>query len=129
MIDLNITNKLTDDIIINNDLIFVLQQIDLLFDTDINDVLGDENFGTNYDKYLYTLGVSNASLESKIMNDLLKLDLCGFSPAVTVKIVEGTQRDIAFIDITLSGDYEDYNKTYIIKFQIMLPLELQVQCL
>lgn len=115
MIDLNITNKLTDDIIINNDLIFVLQQIDLLFDTDIDDVLGDESFGTNYDKYLYTLGVSNASLESKIMNDLLKLDLCGFSPSVTVKIVEGTQRDIAFINITLSGDYEDYNKTYIIK--------------
>ena len=49
------------------------------------------------------------------MNDLLKLDLCGFSPSVTVKIVEGTQRDIAFINITLSGDYEDYNKTYIIK--------------
>ena len=53
MIDFNITNKLTDDIIINNDLIFVLQQIDLLFDTDVNDVLGDEDFGTNYDKYLY----------------------------------------------------------------------------
>ena len=115
MIDFSISNKLTDDLIINNDLLYVLQQIDLLFDTDINDVIGDSEFGTNYDKYLYTLGVSNLSLETKIMNDLQKIDLCGFVPTVSVKIVEGTQRDIAFIDITLTGDYEEYNKTYIIK--------------
>lgn len=115
MIDFSISNKLTDDLIINNDLLYVLQQIDLLFDTDINDVIGDSEFGTNYDKYLYTLGVSNLSLETKIMNDLQKIDLCGFVPSVSVKIVEGTQRDIAFIDITLTGDYEEYNKTYIIK--------------
>lgn len=115
MIDLNISNKISDDIVINNDLIYVLQQIDLLFDTDIDDVLGDSGFGTNYDKYLYTLGVSNASLELKILNDLHKLDLRDFSPSVSVKIIEGTQKDIAFIDITLKGDYEEYNKTYIIK--------------
>jgi hypothetical protein len=115
MIDFNISNKLTDDLIINNDLLFVLQQIDLLFDTDINDVLGDSSFGTNYDKYLYTLGVSNISLETKIISDLNKLDLCGFKPEVTVKIIEGTQRDIAFIDITLKGNYKEYNKTYVIK--------------
>lgn len=115
MIDFSISNKLTDDIVINNDLICVLQQIDILFNTDLDDVLGDPNFGTNYDKYLYTLGVSNESLEYKISNDLLKLNLCGFTPTVTVKIVEGTERDIAIIDITLSKNYEDFNKTYIIK--------------
>jgi hypothetical protein len=115
MIDFSISNKLTDDLVISNDLYCVLQQIDLLFDTDVNDVLGDPSFGTNYDKYLYTLGVSNASLEQKIMSDLYKLDLCGFTPSVQVKIVEGTQRDIAFINITLTGDYEEHNKTYMIK--------------
>ena len=115
MIDFSISNKLTDDIIISNNLICVLQQIDLLFNTDIDEVLGDSYFGTNYDKYLYTLGVSNNALEMKIMSDLNKLDLCGFTPEVTVKIIEGTQRDIAFIDITLKGNYEEYNKTYIIK--------------
>jgi hypothetical protein len=115
MIDFSISNKLTDELVISNDLICVLQQIDLLFNTDIDDVLGDSSFGTNYDKYLYTLGIGNASLEQKIINDLYKLDLCGFKPSVTVKIVEGTQRDIAFIDITLTDDYEEFNKTYIIK--------------
>ena len=115
MIDFSLSNKLTDDIVINNDLLCVLQQIDLLFNTDIDDVLGDSSFGTNYDKYLYTLGVSNATLETKILNDINSLDLCGFTPSVVVNIVEGTQRDIAFIDITLSGDYDDYKKTYVIK--------------
>lgn len=115
MIDFNISNELSDNLIISNDLICVLQQIDLLFDTDVNDVLGDTNFGTNYDKYLYTLGMSNTALEQKILGDLYKLDLCGFRPSVSVKIVEGTQRDIAFIDITLTGDYEEHNKTYMIK--------------
>lgn len=115
MIDFSISNKLTDKLIINNDLIYVLQQIDLLFDTDIDEVLGDSSFGTNYDKYVYTMGISNLSLETKILSDLQKIDLCGFTPDVTVKIIEGTQRDIAFIDIVLSNEYQEYNKTYVIK--------------
>jgi hypothetical protein len=115
MLDFSLSNKLTDKVIVNNDLIFVLQQIDLLFNTDLGDVLGDPSFGTNYDRYLYTLGVSNFALETKILSDINKLDLRGFSPSVIVKIVDGTYRDIAFVDITLTGDYEDYTKTYVIK--------------
>lgn len=115
MIDFSLSNKLTDDIVISNNLICVLQQIDLLFDTDTNTVLGDPSYGTNYDKYLYTLGMSNSSLESKILDDLHQLNLCGFTPSVVVKIMEGTYRDIAIIDITLTGSYEEYNKTYVIK--------------
>lgn len=115
MIDFSLSNKLTDDIIVSNNLLFVLQQIDLLFNTDQNDVLGDSNYGTNYDKYLYTVGMSNAALEQKIIKDINSLDLMDFSIDVKVSIVEGTERDIAFIDIIISGDYEEYNKTYIIK--------------
>lgn len=115
MIDFSISNKLTDDVVVNNDLIFVLQQIDLLFDTNPNTVLGDNSFGTNYDRYLYNLGFSNSSLEEQILNDLNKIDLMGFAASVTVTIVEGTVRDIAIIDITLSGNYEDYSTTYVIK--------------
>lgn len=115
MIDFSLSNKLTDDILISNDLLCALQQIDLLFNTEPNEVLGDESFGSNYDNYLYTLGISNAALESKIANDLSKLNLFGFTPTVTVTIVDGTQRDIAFIDVTLTGDIDDYTKTYMIK--------------
>ena len=111
MLDFSLSNKLTDDIIISNNLLFVLQQIDLLFNTDPYDVLGDNN----YDRYLYTVGMSNVALEQKILRDINTLDLMGFSVDVKVSIVEGTERDIAFIDIIISGDYEEYNKTYVIK--------------
>jgi hypothetical protein len=115
MIDFTLSNKLSSDLIISNDLLCVLQQIDLLFSTNINDVLGDTTFGSNYDKYLYTLGMSNTALESKIKSDINKLDLLGFDVDVKVSIVEGTVRDIAFIEITIYSDYEEYNKTYLIK--------------
>lgn len=115
MIDINVSNKISDDLIISNDLLCLLQQVDILFNTDVCDVLGDENFGTSYDKYLYTLGMSNSALEAKILDDLYKLELFNFVPSVSVTIVEGSHRDIAFVDITFSGEYEDYNKTYIIK--------------
>lgn len=115
MIDFALSNKFTDDVIIKNNLAYVLQQIDLLFNTDVHDVLGDNLYGSNYDKYLYTLGMSNANLEQKILHDIQGLDLMGFTPSVDVKIMEGTERDIALIDITLSGDYEKINKLYVIK--------------
>ena len=114
MIDFSLSNKLSDDVIISNDLTCLLQQVDLLFNTDTGSVLGDLSYGTNYDRYLYTLGMTNAALESKIMSDLNKLDLLGFTPTVEVTITEGTKRDIAFIDLTFSNDYEEYNKTYVI---------------
>lgn len=114
MLDFSLSNKFTDSTVVTNDLAFVLQQIDLLFDTDVDDVLGDPGYGTNYDRYLHTLGVSNYALEQKIYKDILKLDLRGFSVSVDVHIVEGTQQDIAFIDITLSSQYKEYVKSYII---------------
>lgn len=114
MIDFNISNKLSDNIVISNDLVCLLQQVDLLFNTCPGDVLGDD-FGTNYDRYLYTLGMSNEALRTKVMNDLNQLELFGFTPSVNVTITEGTVRDIAFIDITFSGEFEEYNKSYVIK--------------
>lgn len=114
MIDFNISTEKFDGVVLNTEIECVLQQIDMLFNTDIYDVLGDVTYGTNYDRYLYTLGMSNVSLESKIMNDLNSLDLGSFKPEVNVSIVEGTHRDIAFINITLYTDSEEYTKTYMI---------------
>lgn len=50
MLDFSLSNKFTDSTVVTNDLAFVLQQIDLLFDTDVDDVLGDPGYGTNYDR-------------------------------------------------------------------------------
>jgi hypothetical protein len=114
MIDINIGNgyNSTEKDILSNDVELLIQQVDMLFGTDKNSVLGDLEYGTNYDKYLYTTGISNAAMESKILSDLNTLNLFGFKPSVNVILLEGTARDIALIDITLTGEYETYNKTY-----------------
>lgn len=115
MIDINIGNSFvtsSEKTILNTSIECLIQQVDMLFGTDINDVLGDEHYGTNYDRYLYTAGMSNAALESKILADLNNLNLLGFSPSVKVTLLEGTVRDIALIELTFKGDYDTFNKIY-----------------
>lgn len=115
MVDFNLSNKLSDEIVLGQEIQLILQQVDLLFGTEPMDVLGDMNYGTCYDRYVYAVGISNRAIESKILHDLKQLDLFGFEPSVEVTLVEGTIRDIALIDITFSGEYETFNKTYMIK--------------
>jgi hypothetical protein len=116
MIDFSISNKLTDDVIINNDLLHVLQQIDLLFDTEPGTVLGADGFGSNYDRYLYNIRMSPRDLEQHILSDIRdKIDLRNFTVNVYVSMIEGTVRDIAIIEIILSGNYETYSTSYVIK--------------
>lgn len=114
MIDINISagSNRNEKAILSNELELLIQQVDMLFGTDKGSVLGDNNYGTNYDKYLYTTGISNAALESKILSDLYSIELFNFKPSVNVILVEGSIRDIAIINITFTGEYETYNKTY-----------------
>lgn len=98
--------------LITNDVEIILQQIDLLFDTSPREILGDVTFGTEYDRYLYDLKVSNESLKSRIYSDLSSIDMMGFTPTVEVYMFQGTERDIALIDIELTKDYNTYRKTY-----------------
>lgn len=115
MVDFNISNKISDDLILGHEVQLLLQQVDMLFGTEPMDVLGDDSFGSNYDKFLYSVGMSNSALESRILSDIQQLDLFGFTPKVSVTLLEGTKRDIALIDITFTGEYDEFNKTYVIK--------------
>lgn len=103
---------LNDNPIQNNDVSLIFQQIDMLFDTKPREVLGFEDFGTNYDKFLFDLNISNSAIEYAVLSDLAKLDLLGFSPSVTAYILQGTEHDIILIDIILSRDEEQYNRSY-----------------
>lgn len=116
MIDFRIFDDIGNGPIVSSDEEYVIQQVELLFNTDKEAVLGDLTYGTNYDRYIYTTGISNYALESKILGDLKKLDLRGYTPSVTVQLMEGTIRDIALIDISFKGEYEidTFNKTYMI---------------
>lgn len=96
----------------NDEIALIIQQIDLLFDTFPTEVFGDPDFGTEYDRYLYQLKISNSALQQEVLSDLNSLDLFGYLPSVNVHLLEGTERDIVLIEITLTRDEEIYQKVY-----------------
>lgn len=98
--------------VIMSDVDIVLQQIDLLFDTNPREVLGDENYGSTYDEYLYQLKISADNLKSQVLSDLRSLDLREFIPSVEVLLLQGTEQDIALINIDLTRYNENYKKSY-----------------
>lgn len=108
MIDFDLTNYPIQ----NDDLSLVLQQIDILFDTKPREVLGDEAFGTNYDKFLFDLNLSNEALKQAVVTDLRSLDLLGFEADVNVHLLQGTEHDIALVEIILTRDDEQYQQIY-----------------
>lgn len=109
MIDFDLNNN---GIVIENDVDLVLQQIDILFDTSPREVLGDEDFGTEYDKCLYDLNMSNDELRRRVETDLRSIDLLGFEYHVDVHMLRGTEQDIALVEINLIQDGVKYNRIY-----------------
>lgn len=110
MIDFNIDN--IGSPIKTRDIDLILQQIDLLFDTSKKEILGYSDFGTQYDNYLYKLNISNEALRQEVLSDLRDIELFGFNPQVNVYLMQGTEQDIALIDIILTRDDESYQKIY-----------------
>lgn len=101
-----------DAAILNNDIDLIKQQIEILFDTDKMEVLGDSEFGTHYEEFLYDLKMSTDAIEYVITSDLNKLQLFEFIPTVTVSLFEGTENDIILVKIDLSRNNENYNITF-----------------
>lgn len=108
MIDFSLDSKP----IKNDDVDLLLQQIDILFDTTPGQVLGEDEYGTEYDRYLYDLKLSNNAIKVQVMNDLNELDLMGYIPDVEVYMLQGTEQDICLINITLTRELSTIKKTY-----------------
>ena len=73
---------------------------------------GLSDFGTTYDEYLYQLKISADALKETVLNDLASINLMGFVPEVEVLLLQGTEQDIALINIDLTSYNEQYTKTY-----------------
>ena len=109
MIDFNLTSGAP---IKNNEVDLIIQQIDILFDTNLKEVLGFELFGSKYDEYLYKLQVSNEYLKQTVQSDIESLELFGYKPDVNVHLLQGTEQDIALIEIILTKDGDSYTQIY-----------------
>jgi hypothetical protein len=90
----------------------LLQQVDILFDTTPTEVLGDDKFGTKYDNYLYNTRLSASNLKQIVAQDLSQLNLMGWDYNVEVYLLQGTEQDIAVINIEFTKGIESVQKTY-----------------
>ncbi len=97
---------------INSEVDLLIQQVDILFDTTPTEVFGDENFGTKYDSYLYNTRLSADNIKSIVENDISKLYLMDWDYNVEVYLLQGTEQDIAIIQITFTKGIEQVQKTY-----------------
>ena len=109
MVDFNIKEGSP---MIDDEASLVLQQIDILFDTVPGEVAGAIGFGTEYDHYMYSFNIDSIAMEEMILDDLYSLDLFGYSPEVNVMFLQGTEQDIAIINITISKGENLYKKSY-----------------
>lgn len=98
--------------IINDELGLILQQIDILFDTNRRSVFGSEDFGTKYNELLYRLNLSADNIKTLVESDLNSLDLFGWSYDVQVYLLQGSEQDIILIDINLYKGNNKFNTTY-----------------
>jgi len=109
MVDFNLNEGAP---VINEEADLIIQQVDLLFDTAKKELMGDPEYGTDYDQFLFNLQASNDAIAYKIESDLGQLNLFGFIPHVEVTILEGTKNDIILCKVSLARNEEYYEKTY-----------------
>ena len=111
MIDFSIDT--IDKPVVQKDIDLVLQQIDLLFDTQTEEVFGEAAFGTYFEQFLREMKVSDSYIKNyveRVITD--NVNLLGYSVDVDVKIMQGTLNDIILIQVGLRRDGESFEKTY-----------------
>ena len=110
MIDLSLD---TNNVVKTSDIDNVLQQIELLFDTSPYEVIGEPNYGSDFEKFLWNLNASNYDIEQYIRTKILtNVEMFGYSLDVEVSILNGTENDIILADITVGRDGTQYAKRY-----------------
>ena len=110
MIDLALDNS----VYVNNYVDEALQELDLLFNTECTELIGDTSFGVSLDQFLWTLTPMTDSLRDYIGSKLNELTyLNNFRYEFDVKYYEGDFKSIYHITIDLYvNDHEKIKKEY-----------------
>lgn len=110
MIDFNYNDNGT---ILQNKVDLVLEQLDMLLSTHKCTVLGDPDYGQDFEKFLYELNQSNATIQEYIQRTITNnVDLMGMQLEVAVEIMEGTIRDIILVNIVIINNGVMYNRVF-----------------
>ena len=103
MIDLAIDDR----VFINSLLDEAIQELDLLFNTECTELIGDTQFGVSLDQFLWTLTPTTESLKQYLSEKLNTLFyLKNFNYNFDVEFLEGEYRSIYRITIDIYVDQD-----------------------
>lgn len=110
MIDFNYQD---DGTILYQDIDLLMEQLDMLLSTNKCDVLGDENYGQDFEKFLYEMHQSNASIQKYIYDTIdYNIDRRGIPMQVNVDLLPGSERDIILVGITFEYNGSAVTRTF-----------------
>lgn len=97
---------------LTSDIDNILQQIEIFLDTHDDEVLG-EDFGNNFDRFLFDVNIGNEFASKYIENSIRgKVDLADWNLTVKVSFIMGDYNDIMVIHMILSNGDDVYIKNY-----------------
>lgn len=109
MLDLAIDDR----VLIDNVLDEAIQELDLLFNTENTELLGDTNFGVSLDGFLWTLTPTTEAFKEYIDKKLQELTfLKYFNYKTNVEFLEGEYRSIYRLSIMIYVDDKEIKKEY-----------------
>ena len=111
MIDFSL-NPQFSEVEVNDEVSIIWQQIDMLFDTLLDEVLG-ENYGSDFHQFLWDMEIGDSEITDYTKNLIeSNVTLFGRNVDVETKFLEGTQNDIILITIKIYNQYSSTEKTY-----------------
>lgn len=110
-----LTDTAEDSPIVNDRMGFLLQEISILFDTSYGEVLGDETFGSDFERFIWDLNVSNDTISRYVLDRIMNHTVSGgsFDIHVDTTISYGTESDIIIVKITIR-DPQDNTSTNVV---------------
>ena len=109
--------SLYDDIILTNELDAALQELDVIFNTDLTEVLGESSFGSKFESFLWELTPDTNRLKTYMIEKINQTYYASRFPyTVTVKLTE----DVINQANASGGDSNVYDadSTYVVSIDL-----------
>lgn len=109
------------ELIIDDPYTLAFQEIDILFGTECTEVLGDPDYGVNFEQFLWKMSPEPTKVREYILERINKHTNFArkMIKDVQVKVEQGTVRDIYMVDIEFNNSQNDgkskKNKTYVLR--------------
>lgn len=108
---------LGDNIFVESKLESFLQEIEIIFDTEQTELLGDTKFGSNFHNYLWTLKPNEEELQTYVSNLIADCTYRNdYDVDISTEILPGTERDIYLLQLIITDETgEQHKKIYAYK--------------